>query len=193
MWSSALASSLSLQVRKIEKSASRMHSTPASESLHSPIPFFFRSQQHYWHHCVHISQLRWPESEWQQEELLLRLVFLFWGVVLRPGRDGGRPGRARVHRKTQTAAEQWPAFPHEAACLSQLVCLPQPLLPEPWAALQLQEQPQRRGLSLAILPGILGARQRAVDLHRIKASSRFTSSRDNGLWVYALHFGCLAS
>lgn len=159
----------------------------------SILQYSCRSQQHYWHHCVHISQLWWPESEWQQEELLLRLVFLFWSAVLCPGRDGGSPGRARVHRTTQTASHQRPAFPHEAACVSQLIYLPQPLLPEPWAPLQLQEQPQRRGISLTFLPGFLGARQRVLDRHWIKGSSRFTSSGDSGLWVHALHFGYLAS
>lgn len=47
--------------------------------------FLLRSQQHHRHYCVHISQLRRPQSERQQEELLLRLVLLFRSSVLRAG------------------------------------------------------------------------------------------------------------
>ncbi|KAM8879710.1 calcium channel, voltage-dependent, gamma subunit 2b isoform 2-T3 [Spinachia spinachia] len=64
-----------------------------------------RPQQHHRDHRVHIGQRRGPFQErLQEEQLLLRLVLLLRRPVLHHGRDGGRAGRAHVHRPPPGAA-----------------------------------------------------------------------------------------
>ncbi|KAM9785191.1 voltage-dependent calcium channel gamma-3 subunit isoform 2-T2 [Syngnathus typhle] len=89
-------------------------------------PSAVKPQQHHRNHCLYFGQLRRSGPKRQQEILLLRLVLLLWRSVLHHGRNGGRAGRAHVHREAPQAASQ---IPHRA---DQKVGLqPHPLLPLP--------------------------------------------------------------
>lgn len=80
-----------------------------SVSLRRPNCTFWstRSEQHYRHHRVHISQRGGPfKKRLKEKQLLVRLVLLLWCPFLHHGGDGGRLGCAHVHRPTSTAANR---------------------------------------------------------------------------------------
>lgn len=66
-----------------------------------------RSEQHHRDHRVHISQRRGPfKKRLKEEQLFIRLVLLFRCPIFHHGWNGGRLGRAHVHRPPSTAANR---------------------------------------------------------------------------------------